>query len=527
MTLGATRVFDRGGGPVARAHRIVHGGVPDCYRVAPGASPEAKASVAIKLLRSGQAASARLLLDEALGGDGESGRVWFYWLLALLSGRTVPELSMRERARLAVARDVTGRLGPSAWAAGIDAILGLTEGDGALDGVEPGLREEIEEHLERVLDGRRRDECWQRGVERASAGRGGQARAARAWKFFEPDPALPRIRPARPAAVPAGLWTLAGVSGVLFAAGAATAGWLARDASALLALVIGLGGMGVALAGGAEWRFRAGRVRRRGRRLRPLGEGAPAGGFAEQIDRLYVRYARRYAGPAHAWHGEAYGRLCDLRDELVESYADPEPCWRKVRWLVRFQVRELRDRRPERPRLRELRMITVLGALLGVAGLTRAAGLLIVLLLPVAVAAVAVPVRIVAEYRRAAADKAEHDRRMTGYLFEFQRWQHLLGDRPDDLTMAYWQECDRRLLIDRALCADGLAWSDVQVCTAVTEPAPGGAIARVRHGPWRWSRYRLEIFLLTGEGVHRIAATLDHPRATCHDHDRTPARDPF
>jgi hypothetical protein len=53
--------------------------------------------------------------------------------------------------------------------------------------------------------------------------------------------------------------------------------------------------------------------------------------------------------------------------------------------------------------------------------------------------------------------------------------------------------------------------------------APGSSTkrARVRKGPWRYTHYRLLLFVLTKDGVRQVTADLDFERGTFHDRART------
>ncbi|MFG1607740.1 hypothetical protein [Actinoplanes sp. NPDC049265] len=544
------------GGRPGAVTGTVHGGVHDYYRVPADASPREKLAIALRYLESGQATTARRLFAEIVAHIGTEPYVWFHWLLAFLSGRTLWELSAEERLKLTATRELIHGLKPDRWwSRGIAVIERLVDATAAhapdaaavsatlaeLDALDPGMRTSIARHLERVVQGPLKDELWAQEVEDARAARTAGRRTERVWKFFEPDPAPPRARPVRPARVSRAHLALAALTTVIAAGAACVLGWLGLqrdDPSAVIAVAVGLGAAGAALVNGAEWRFRS-----RRRAPRPSHAGPPAGGFAGRVDRMYRRYVRlAVPDPAEraAWLREAYRPMCRLRDELAEVYREARVSADEVRWLIRFQVRELRRQWRAGTRADECRRWAVAPAVKGVCvggtGLA-AASLLwaaqaaarqdLRLTLGAAFAVVVAGwlaaeagVRIGAENRRVAVDTEDRRVRLNAYWFEWQRWGHRLDDRPTDMEMAQWLDCDRRILVDLALRAYHLRWGDVCAYASVEAGRAGSSRARARNGPWRYSKYRLLAFLLTTDGVRQVTVELDLAQATFHEWQR-------
>ena len=102
----------------------------------------------------------------------------------------------------------------------------------------------------------------------------------------------------------------------------------------------------------------------------------------------------------------------------------------------------------------------------------------------------------------------------------YERWRQKLASRPDDLEMARWLDCDRKVLMEQAMRHYKLAPCNIIAHAFIEAPAPGRKRARCRNGPWRYSRYRLLIFLLTADGVRQMAVDLDFEKATFHNQDR-------
>jgi hypothetical protein len=302
----------------------------------------------------------------------------------------------------------------------------------------------------------------------------------------------------------------------------------------------------VAVVSGAEWRF-LGEQRRKEERLRRVAklprEATPRAGFARKVDRIFLRYARRYApdGPRSAdWFVESYVPLGLLRDEMVEAYRETRIKADQVKWLIRFQVQEIkqqwvdgtlishRQRWGVGPRTKGFTVGGVVGALVGMVWAVQAAARqdplrtaeAVAVLVVTGWAAVLTALHILAERRRAAVEERTRDQRMTTYWFEFQRWQHRLSDRPTDIEMAQWLECDRRVLLHRVLEKCESKWSDISAYASLEVRGDGGRKARAKNGPWRFSRYRLLVFLLTADGVRQVTVQLDFAGATLHDWER-------
>jgi hypothetical protein len=560
---GGTTVKTDGGRHGAVAGTI-HGGVHNYYQVPEGASAEEKLDFARSYLASGQATTARRLLAEITAAVRDSNEVWFYWMLAFFSGRTLWEVPPEDWQSWAASLEQIDLLAPDGWSDGIGVIRRLvaagqrrTEDEGRtsailldIDRLDAAIRKEVLRHLERVLQGSLKDDLWQRDVQQAADDRMTERRRERVWKFFEPEPAEPRTRPVRPPDVPAGILGLAVLAAAAVAGSVVTIGWLALqrdDTTAIMSLTVAAIAAGVAIMNGAEWRFRLEQVRieqRQRRAARFPSESPRPGGFVDQVDRTYQRFIYRYApeGPDRvAWVSDVYTPVSRLRDELVDVYREQRVGADSVKWLIRFQVRELRRQWAEGALLDHRRRWSIparmkaltaagsaaalIGTMWGVQAAARedplrAAGTFTVLAVA-AWGAVVAGLRIAAENKRVTAEEFDRDQRQTTYWFEYQRWQWRLSDRPDDVEMAQWLECDRRILLQRAMQMYQLKWSDISAYASLEARGEGSRKARVRNGPWRYSRYRLLVFLLTADGVRQITVELNFAQATFHHWERT------
>ncbi|MEU0150428.1 hypothetical protein [Micromonospora fulviviridis] len=301
--------------------------------------------------------------------------------------------------------------------------------------------------------------------------------------------------------------------------------------------VAGLGSFGI---GGADRHFRSRRMRAKDAELLPprqrRGE-APEGGFARKVDRQFTRYFGRYlpmgTDRSH-WLSQTAGIRRHLRDELVELYREERIDAERIAWLVRFLVSDVRQRWASDTLTayrQELRLPTRARVLIlaGLAGLVAgsfwlapaavlaaplAGSAWLLLAVVSAVLAVRSAFRIVAERRRVAADEAERAEQLAARQEAFDRWQRKLADKPSDPEMAAWLECDRKVLVDLAMRRYRLRPSQVIAHAFIEAPATSYKRARYPGGPWRYSRYRLLLFLLTDDGVRQVNIDLDFQAST-------------
>lgn len=132
--------------------------------------------------------------------------------------------------------------------------------------------------------------------------------------------------------------------------------------------------------------------------------------------------------------------------------------------------------------------------------------------------------RISLERKRYAADRDEHAQRQAATNKEFRRWSEKLEARPKDADMATWLDYDRTILLGETLEHFRLPPSQVKAHAFLEEP--GVAVKRARAGdsPWRYAVYRLQVFLLDGDGVRQVKANLSFTTGTLTIRERTSYR---
>ncbi|GAA0934661.1 hypothetical protein [Nonomuraea longicatena] len=518
----------------------VHGDV-SVYQVLNDSSPKDRFEVGVNCLRGGMADRAREIIGDAVENGCVTSRSCFYLLLATLSGRSLQQVPPEEIGRLNTLQGRFAHQADDQWTEAtklISRVLAALQ-TGTIDprvidkefmALGPEQREEILQHLEMFLTGQVQDAMWARSFEAARQARSAGDREGRAWKFFQPRPAEARVRWPRPVEVGVGELV---VSGLLGTVAVAACGFVAvhawRYSWPLTALAVALLGIGVALLVRHAPATSAARpvgtyAAARG------GRGAP-GGFARKIDRQFDHYFALYVphGMERAdWLAATAATRKALRDEVVEIYRESRVSAEQVAWLTRFLVGEARTAwlkdLPAEPDRRvpvvPAALLTVLGAgALAWGGLHAsafpAATALIIGFGAAWVAAVG-GLRIAGEHRRHAVEKEQAEHKLEARREALARWRSKLADQPSDEEMARWLDCDRKALMAEAMRHYRLSSHDIIAHAFIETPGTSYKRARVAKGPWRYTGYRLLVFLLTVDGVRQMSATLSFGKAALH-----------
>ncbi|MER6946519.1 hypothetical protein ABT294_21045 [Nonomuraea sp. NPDC000554] len=541
---------------VAVQAEAIHGPV-NVYQVAATPSPQETFKVGLNSLRGGMAWEARQhIRDAVVLRNYVNGRSCFYLLLALLSGRTLQQVPPKEIAMLRCVRGAVKD--DDEWADAIklvDHLLKSRPTEGGAAGIEQELqkltdeqRNDVLQHMEMFLDSSAEDALWARAFDAARSDRCAKDRLGRAWKFFQPEPIGARVRPADPVLIGLGTWTGATAATALALVTVGLIGataWQHNGTAAVSALLTLAAGCYASVRSGVEWRCRKERRQAKDREYLRRSATTPGDGFASKIDRQFNHYFALYT-PRDAdrarWLSETAGVRRALRDEVVTIYRESTVNAKRVAWLTRYLVADV-ARRWQAGELwdyrKELRVPLLVKAMCVLAAIAAAAAgaflvwsgahvrpFVVSLAALVAVAlvwfAARVWLRIAAEYRRHSADKAEKKSLLAGRQAAFDRWKRKLADRPDDLEMARWLECDRKALMEQAMSLYRLKRQDVLAHAFIEAPAtPSYDRARVEKGPWRYSKYKILLFLLTKDGVRQLTVHLDFQKATFRSRART------
>jgi hypothetical protein len=417
--------------------------------VFPGDSPEDKYRIGLNNLNSGRATKARELIWDAMTEDYNTSEARFHWLVAMLSGRTVRQFSYEELNQLNMTRSQSPRDAGDPWSEGTWLVFRLLESAGVLKnkGPRPDISAVVDEferlgmrqralllpHLELFLEGPLKDDMWRRERASAEAGQGSGDRKSRAWKFFQPVPIGPRVLPVRPPSTRSVRRFAAWSSTGIFALVAGYFLWeLLRHAAVLgvLAYVAGIASGAVAVVNGLE---------------------LPAERVAWLI-RYRIRQSR------DRWRD---GTLYDYRNQLLPEPSTIRKFWTGITIAIVGGVVAI-------DMLRNSPLPDVVSVIVGVLS---------------GVPAWRNWLRIVLEDRRYAADTAEAAQRKAEIEAEFARWTDRLKDRPSDAEMEAWLDCDRTVLLARAMDHYKLARRQVITYALLEEPGNRAKHARLAQAP--------------------------------------------
>ncbi|MEU8658676.1 hypothetical protein [Actinoplanes philippinensis] len=525
------------------------------YRVPPDATPERIFREGVELLNARILARARMLIERAVDRGYINDEVRLHRLLALLSGKTMRQLTAAELDQLArICAEIPPLRGNDRWTVALRSVLVMLalnadtndakSIDKAINALPRVQREMIIDHLGLLLEGSVQDRMWRESVERAQQRQMENDRANRVWIFFQDVPRAPRLRRAdvtqfRTTDIARAV--LGSMTFLYAAYGVGNLLPLSDQPSMILACVLCLLGSAVFLWSGAIWHFRRRRIRVKDAELVPSRQNhtAPEGGFANEVDRLFDKYFRRYV-PRDTnrsyWLKQTAGLREHLRDEVVMTYRDQKVKAGEIAWLIRHMVSDVKKRWQDntltayREKWRTpvsvqttclFGLLAIVGSCFWIVPAAVSAAPLAGLgwtFLALSAGAIAAPswFAISSERQREAAEQADYDNQYQDRCVAFERWSEKLAPRPSDREMADWLECDRKKLVDFALRRYRLKASHVIAHAFIEAPADGTKRARVQHGPLRYSDYQMLLFLLTDDGVRQVDIHLDFETTAFH-----------
>ncbi|MDX3660520.1 hypothetical protein PV646_24725 [Streptomyces sp. ID05-26A] len=531
------------------------------YMVHPDAAPAQKYAVGVRYLDDGVPADARRLISDAIAHGHDNGEVRFHWLLAMLSKRSLRDLAAPEHHQLEVASGKLDRYPDDQWKQALATVFSLLEqlreGDCSvalkqLRELPFKQRDKILRHLDLVLTGASKESLWAETREMAERLRLSDDRENRVWAHFEPDPAGARARPPVSDRTTWGDRVRSTAWSTLAALAFGYVAWIAvRQTTPLViaCLIVGVS-VYVGVSNWTEWRYRSERFAAKERELnrRMNAESKGDSGFAKRTSRDFEHYFATYLPSGverNRWCAITSGVRRALRDEVVEIYRGSKVKSEKVKWLVRHLASDVRTRWT-RGTLFEHRMLyrvsrrtkvwcvaafTIGGTALIWLGATAVKSdpwvstLAVLVLILAGRAAVLGWYWIISETRRAPDDHDEYERNLTERQGAFERWKNKIdAARPSEGEMENWLTYDRIMLLDRALLHYGLAWRDIITHAFLMSPAKSYKRARVKHGPWRYSKYDVRLFLITHDGVREVTTELDFEHAELGDQERTSFR---
>jgi hypothetical protein len=528
----------------------VHGDVYT-YFVQRSSTAKEKYEAGVRYLNGGASPEALRWIEQAIAdGHDDTSEVRFYWLLSMLSGRTYRQLSPDITSRLDAFKNHPVVSQTDLWADGVRLLIQLVTSlrspgsdpgpfIDALDHLHPPQRELLLRHISMFLQGPRGDQLWQLEVEAAEAGRFAKQREDRVRYFFTPSPVGPQPRPVSPAAVSLRDRAAACIASFVFVLALLSVGWeviMHVSVVGVLGYVVGCGGASVAAVPWVESRWQA---RQRAEYWRLLSGEPPATALkstfgaraSHQLDYFFRRHAPG-GTDGSGWLSITAEVRARLRDEFAEIYVGKRINAERLNWLFAHEARQAAQRwragtlhspannsraKPAaRMALRTGIVATVLGVILVAIVLlsTNLASEFISLTAFVVLAYGGYRgsgrwTHIVLERRREASDAAERDRKFSERQTAYEAWRSKLAQiRPSDQQMAEWLDYDKKVLLKSALHHYALKRSDVISYSFLETPGDSYERASVRNGPWRYTRYKIYVFLLTTDGIRQIVYDL-------------------
>ncbi|GAA1286758.1 hypothetical protein [Streptomyces javensis] len=519
----------------------------------PDASPQEKYKVGVRCLEEGVPSRARDMISDAIAHGYDNAEVRFHWVLAMLSARAYHDLSTEEIQRLRRASGLVRTYAEGEWKDALRVAFELlamlsTANDETgrvlerLRALSPRRLDEILHHFDLVLTGGLKDSLWAESRERAEKARFGNDRAQRVWAYFEPDPIGARALPPRPstaAAAKAALPVRAGLF-VVVTAFLWILALVADPAEAIIELLVALGAGLTAAHFGHQWWYRAHQMKAKNRLFHIPQTGDPTAtgdGFTNRVRHSFDHYFMTrvpYGFAPYVWLNHTVHIRNSLVAEIALLYRESRISVERVNWLIRYLAEDARDRynkgtlfdhrnqnqTPAGAQALCVVALITLGittlALLGtVASGGDAAQVLLAILAVVGSvwsgrAAASSWLEARGEEHRLAEETREYQERLAARQVAYRNWKSFLDTmRPSELEMETWLTCDKTLLVDEALRHYQLAWRDLITHTILMTPARPYRRARVKGGPWRYSRYSFRIFLVTQDGVREISKEFD------------------
>ncbi|MEW9549803.1 hypothetical protein [Nonomuraea sp. NPDC050783] len=522
------------------------------YSVSKNDHPRRKYEVGRNYLDGDMPRRAEALIEEAAMDGHRSSEVAYYWVLATLSDRSFDHLGPDEFKHLTTAGAMAAQFPYDSWRQAFDVVFELIrciteeEEHGVTDlprfsaafdayqALPKARRDEIHRHLEMILNGWIQDQVEELEARHVQAMRTDGNRQNRVWKFFEPVPTAPRrimipsptLEPGKRVKVIVG--ATFGFIGFLWVVGLMAASSLAATIVALVlvsAWVIAI--------------VMTGLSRRLDSQETPgtwWNEGFAAS-VSASVDHWFQRSGPADPVAARQWQWDNEPVRQKLKVDLVHLYGSDHDRVGPIRWLVRWHAENaarqfsggvsLRSDGPPAAVVAGYAALAIAGliALIGAAATSflgmLGAGSLLGL-------AGAMAWKDSLDYLASAISHSrlagEADRRLAAEQQEYERWCHVLSDRPSDAEMAAWLDYDKMTIKSLALKHYGLSNRDVIAHLTLTEGALRCRRARVLYGPLRYSAYVVLLFLLTEGGVRQVTVDLDFATGAIHDERRTTFR---
>lgn len=534
-------------GAIVGTHIGVHHEDNRTYVTTEGASPEEKFEDALTAIDGGCLDRARMLIDDVIASDRRDAENYFYWAITILGSKSQHDLTSKDKHELGMIVGRVGRLPDDSWRLALEVVLDLAgyrpkdmgwwrTWEAHLDTLTVKQQAAVNEHLDRLMPSAALETTW---TQRCATARGNQFRDNRRGRielFFEADPAEPRLvaphdnRAGDTQESLPGWYALVAVAALVIGVIA----FLTQPLLATVELTVAVAAAVAALAFGCRWADRVAD-------LAPSpSDAVPAytteqTGFTHQVRERFTEHFRAHRPRGFApstWLAVTETERTRLAHEIARSYRDSATTVENLDWLIRHLAREARDQEVSAPSPEPSERLSPAAAkVLGI-GLTTAAGIALLTTLGTIASgfepahiglSLAAALLLIWSLKRAVPDtlevrseqrrlnrehaerRAEYDSRMATY----RHWKARLEDRPSEIDMQTWLNADKAVFIAEVLDNYRLSWSRLVTYTFLVTPSPPYRKARVKNGPWRYTRYAFHLFLVTPEGVREVSTEID------------------
>lgn len=521
------------------------------YVISDDASPGEKFESALAAIEGGRLDRARMLIDEVIASDRRGARIYFYWAIAILGSKSQHDLTSEDKHELSMIVGRIGRIPDDSWRLALEVVVDLAgyrpkdvgwwrTWEAHLDALTIEQQTVVNEHLDRLMPSAALEAIWTQRCATARSNQFCDNRRGRIELFFEAEPAEPRLMAPHDnrardtqASLP-GRYALVAVAALVIGVIAL----LTQPLLATVELAVAVATAVAALAFGCRWADRVAD-------LAPSpSDAVPAyttgqTGFTHQVRQRFTEHFTTYRPPGFdpsAWLAATRTERHRLAHEIARSHRESSTTVENLDWLIRHLAREARDQAVSAPSSEPSERLSAAATKLLCIGLTSAAGVALLTTLVTIVSGLEPPhiglslaaaLLLIWSLKRAVPDtlevrseqlrldrehaerRAEYESRMAAY----RRWKARLEDRPSEIEMQTWLNADKTVFIAEVLDNYRLRWSRLVTYTFLVTPSPPYRKARVKNGPWRYTRYAFHLFLVTPEGVREVSTEIDAPSA--------------
>ncbi|MFS8097894.1 hypothetical protein LFM09_12205 [Lentzea alba] len=513
------------------------------YNINQGDPPERRHDVARNFLAAGVPRTAESIFGDLLREGHITAERAYYYVLSVVSGRSCGNVDGELFKNIRDARKMALSLPHDGWQDAFTVVWrlmrfvrGEVEGGrptenlddvlGAFSGLPADRQDEIAQHVNMMLSGASQTKLEGAYAERVVTQRMSNDRKRRAWKFFEPEPAPPRPYVAAETKAEQKDWLQFVIGGAFAVMGVLSSFAGTSLPGVLLALpLVAVGGL-LAVFHGAEraattmWaQIRHNQVAPHTVAARSPGHWVPTS-FVREIHRVVdSRFTEARPHVSGDWPGYTAGIRSHLKQRFVDLYGNAQVPAGAVGWLALWHARKVASGWADnglfnfpRPSERDTLLhrvgigVAVVALVLLVAAKGGGAAVLIA---GGGFFVVQGATRIRSLQRMSALARAHDEQIFAAEKHGYEEWLRVLADRPSDGEMARWLAMDKIYLKNDLVRRNNLTTHDLVTHVVMTEGADGADRARVRRGPMRYSKYEVQIFLLTRSGVRESRQELN------------------